>query len=88
MPGVALYPTKVILTEGRCGFSAHLVVSVELGAGFAALPPVLKREALSRALSDALTIAEEKATPATSAEDVACTDRPADPEPAPESVAA
>lgn len=89
MPGLSLYPTKVVLTEGRNGAPARLVVAVDLGHGFAALPPVLRREAIERALADALTVAEEKATPAeTSAEDVACQDQPADSEPAPEFVAA
>jgi hypothetical protein len=53
------YPTKVVLAARR-DRPAALFVSVDLGRAFGALPPVMQREAIERALADACVVAEEK----------------------------
>lgn len=70
-PMRTVYPTKVVLTEGRDSAPARLVVSVDLGHGFRALSPVMQREAIERGLADACVLAEEKVSPTPDSE-VSC----------------
>lgn len=58
----AMYPTKVVLTNGQRVPRATLLVSIDLGLGFSALPPEMQRQAIERAMSDALVLAEAKLT--------------------------
>lgn len=52
---------KVVLTEGRNGAPARLVVSVDLGLAFVALPVPERLAAIERGLVEALDMAGEHA---------------------------